>query len=281
MSGHGALERLTRLDVIARIGMIARGLVYVLLGVLVLRAGQHATEGQNGVFAALVGVPSGSLLLGLVAIGLLAYALFRIATAAFDIEHNGTSLIGIIDRIGHLGVAVTYLAFAYTSAEIAIGLRHVDRSYGNRTSRYLAERLLDLPLGPLLLGLVGVGFLVSTVLNIRNALRDSHMRFTSPRAPRYVNHAGRAGMFTQAAIAALIGWSMIRAAWFEDERRAHAFGGALRQISGHVVLYDTMAIGLILFGAFSLMLARYRIVPKIDVVAAAKAEARDVRRKLG
>lgn len=276
-----ALDKLTRLDLIARTGMIARGLVYVLLGVLVLKAGDHAAEGQNGAFAALAAVPSGSLMLGAVAVGLLAYALFRIATAAFDIEHNGTSPVGIADRIGHLGVAATYLFFAYSSAEIAIGLRQVDRSYGNRTSRFLAEELLAVPLGSLLLGLVGTGFLVATVLNIRNALRDSHMRFTSPLAPAYVTYVGRAGMFTQAAIAALIGWSLIRAAWFADERQAHAFGGALGQIHRHTFVYDAIAIGLILFGAFSLLLARYRIVPKLDVIDAAKGRVERVRDRLG
>ncbi|WP_296676278.1 DUF1206 domain-containing protein [Novosphingobium sp.] len=271
MSADDALDRLTRLDVLARVGMAARGLVYVILGLLVLNAGRHSSEGQTGAFAALTSVTGGWILLCMVAAGLFAYGLYRFLTAALDADRNGSSWKGIADRTGHLGVAITYFVFAYLAAEIALGLRRIDHTYANRSSRLLAQQLLELPLGAILLGSVGIGFAVSMVLNIKNAVQGNHMRFASPRAPRYVAHAGRLGMITQAAIAGMIGWSMIRAAWFENSRQAKAMGGALQGIRDQVLLYDGIAIGLILFGLFSLMLARWRIVPKIDVLD----EARD------
>ncbi len=280
MTAEETLHKLTRLDVIARLGMAARGTVYVLLGVLVINAGRHSDEGQTGAFAALAAVTGGWILLSVVVAGLFAYGLYRLFTAVFDVDHNGTTAMGIINRLGHLTIAVTYFVFAYLAAEIALGIRRVDDGDGNRTSRMLAEQLLELPLGPILLGLVGTGFFVSMALNIKNAVKGNHMRFTSPRAPGYVSLAGRLGMFTQAAIAGMIGWSMLRAAWFETSGHANAMGGALKDIRNQVVLYDAIAVGLILFGAFSLMLARWRIVPKIDVVEETKETAHEAKEKL-
>lgn len=277
MTADGALDHLTRLDVIAKTGMAARGIVYLLFGLLMFQAGGHVIEGQIGAFAALAAVPLGQLLLFVIAAGLLAYAVFRLCAALFDVEKNGTSLIGIIDRIGHLGVFVTYLVLAIAATEVAAGLRKVDASYGYRSNRFLAERLLDAPLGSFLLGLVGTGFLVAAALNIKNTLKGSHMRFTRRRSPRWVRIMGQAGMVSQAWIGALIGWSILRAAWFDDETQAKALGAALGALRPHGFTYNALAAGMLAFGAFSLLLAHYRCVPKLDVVDAAKAHARLAR----
>lgn len=280
MTADKAIHELTRLDVIARIGMAARGTVYVIIGYLVFNAGRHAHEGQTGAFAALAEVPLGWILLIVVTAGLFAYAVYRLATALFDTDRNGSDLTGIANRIGHAGVAATYFVFSYLAAEIALGLRNVRREDGNVTSRLLAERLLDLPLGPILLGLVGTGFLVSMALNIKNAIKGNHMKFCAANAPRFVTFTGRLGMFTQAAIAGMIGWSMLRAAWFESSGQALGMGGAIEGIRSQALLYNAIAIGLMLFGVFSLMQARWRIVPKIDVVEEVKDKAEVAKEKI-
>lgn len=280
MTAEKALQEVTRLDVIARIGMAARGIVYVIIGYLVFDAGRHSDEGQTGAFAALAEVPMGWLLLIVVALGLFAYAIYRLATALFDADRNGSDTKGMLQRIGHGGVALSYLFLTYVAAEIALGLRQIGPEAEDGTSRFIAERLLDLPLGPILLGLVGTGFLVSMVLNVKNAIKGNHMRHCAANAPGFVNYAGRFGMFTQAAIAGMIGWSMLRAAWFESGGQAVGMGGAIDGIRSQVVLYNAIAIGLMLFGVFSLMQARWRIVPKIDVVEEAKEKIEEVGEKV-
>lgn len=276
MTADKALQEVTRLDVIARIGMAARGIVYVIIGYLVFDAGSHSDEGQTGAFAALAEVTMGWLLLIVVALGLFAYAVYRLATALFDADRNGSDTKGMLQRIGHVGVALSYLLLTYVAAEIALGLRQIGPEAEDGTSRFVAQRLLDLPLGPMLLGLVGIGFLVSMVLNVKNAIKDNHMRHCAANAPGFVTYAGRLGMFTQAAIAGMIGWSMLRAAWFESSGQAVGMGGAIDGIRSQTVLYHAIAIGLILFGLFSLMQARWRIVPKIDVVDEVRDSLQDV-----
>jgi hypothetical protein len=272
-----ALDHMTRLDVIAKTGMAARGIVYLLFGLLMLQAGSHVIEGQTGAFAALAEVPAGQLVLFVVAAGLLAYAVFRLCAALFDVEKNGTSFIGVIDRIGHFVVFVTYLVLAVSAAEVAAGLRTIDASYGYRSNRFLAERLLETALGPVLLGLVGAGFLVAAGLNIKNTLKGSHMRFTRKRSPRWIRIMGQLGMISQAWVGGLIGWSILRAAWFVDGSQANALGAALGALKPRGFVYNALAIGMLAFGAFSLLLAHYRCVPKLDLIDHAKARARLAR----
>ena len=54
----------------------------------------------------------------------------------------------------------------------------------------------------------------------------------------------------------------------------------MASLQDYSLLYTAVALGLILFGVFSLLLARYRIVPAIDVAQAAKATARKAKAKV-
>jgi hypothetical protein len=128
-----------------------------------------------------------------------------------------------------------------------------------------------------LLGLVGAGFLVAAGLNIKNTLKGSHMRFTRKRSPRWIRIMGQLGMISQAWVGGLIGWSILRAAWFVDGSQATALGAALGALKPRGFVYNALAIGMLAFGAFSLLLAHYRCVPKLDLIDHAKARARLAR----
>ena len=71
----------------------------------------------------------------------------------------------------------------------------------------------------------------------------------------------------------MIGWSILRSAWFEKSTEVKALGGALGVLRQNHAAYLAVALGLILFGVFSLLVARYRVVPKVDVIARAKTKA--------
>src|SRR5215204_6696994 len=65
----------------ARFGYVAKGVVYVVMGVLAVlaavNAGGGSTTDQNGAFQAIEEAPFGQVLLGVVAIGLTGYVLWR------------------------------------------------------------------------------------------------------------------------------------------------------------------------------------------------------------
>ena len=62
----------------------------------------------------------------------------------------------------------------------------------------------------------------------------------------------------------IIGWSLVRSAWFGSSQEVKTLGDAIGTLANSGLLYTLVAVGLVLFGWFSLLLARYRIIPDLD-----------------
>lgn len=269
--GKHELRKLTRLDRIARAGFLARAIVYVLLGWIVLQARQRADEGQNAVFDALRDMPAGWALIIITAIGLFAYGLYRLATALLDLDHKGHSFKGLAKRAGALISGLTHSLLGYTALLFLSDLKKSQPT--DKRSHEAARELLDLPLGSFWVIMVGLYFALLGVSQARRAWTASFMDEIAADAPPITCTLGRLGHFARAIVFAVIAWSFVRSGWLEDEDKAFAIGGALASLRNHSVLYLIVASGLIVFGLFSLILARYRIVPPLDMVQVAKRAA--------
>jgi hypothetical protein len=90
------------------------------------------------------------------------------------------------------------------------------------------------------------------------------MRDISSRAPELIEYLGRIGLFARAIVFAIIGWSLMRSAWFDSSTEVKTLGEAIESLAGQGTLYTLVAAGLLIFGVFSLFLSRYRIVPDLD-----------------
>src|SRR6202035_5473765 len=93
---------------LARAGLTARGVIYVLIGwVAILIAIGHTSHAadQQGALQLLAGKPYGLVSLWLLAIGFAAYALWRLSEAAFGVVGEGN---GAGPRLKSLGRAVVY-----------------------------------------------------------------------------------------------------------------------------------------------------------------------------
>lgn len=260
-----------RLDWIARLGFFARAVVYILLGWIALNTRSKADEGQNAVFEMLRDMPAGTALLVIVAVGLCAYGLFRLFSAFLDLDREGQDWKGIGKRFAQFFSGVAHILLGYTAYTYTSDLQQSQG--GDDRSRQAAQTILDLPLGPVLLGVIGLYFLITAGSQAFKAVKASFMDEIAPDAPHATRILGRIGHAARAVVFAIIGWSLINAAWFEEGHRAHAIGGALTTLRQSDTLYVLVAAGLILFGLFSLILARYRILPRIDVRDAARAAA--------
>src|SRR5215217_4204561 len=110
---------------IARFGYSAKGVVYVVMGVLAVlaavNAGGGSTTDQNGAFQAIEEAPFGQVLLGVVAIGLTGYVLWRSIQAVADPDGEGLDPKGVAKRIGYAGSALIHAFFAFTAANLAAG----------------------------------------------------------------------------------------------------------------------------------------------------------------
>jgi hypothetical protein len=244
---------------LVRLGFAARGIVYLLIGYLALSsAGKNL--GPEGAFDWLREIPLGTPILYLSALGLLGYGLYRLASLLFDVENYGTDASGATHRIGHGASGLAHLVLAWTAFQFAQGSAEAAGSGAEDA----AASLLTFDAGPAVLGLIGIGFLAAAVMQGKQAVTLSFMREISPRAPAYVCHLGRGGYAARAVVFLIIGWSLVQSAWLARSGQVKTLGEAVSSLQDNGALYTLVAIGLMLFGVFSLFLARYRIIPDVS-----------------
>ncbi|MFC4295244.1 DUF1206 domain-containing protein [Novosphingobium tardum] len=266
------MAKISRLDWLAKFGFAARGVLYILLGWIALNTRSRTDEGQGAVFDTLHDMPAGSLILGATLVGLVAYGIYRLACGVFDIDHKGSEPKGLGGRALQVGSGFTHLFLAFTGWKYLQGAKPANNA-GDRTSEQAAQTVLSMPMGSWVLILVGIVFFGAAAEQLRKAWRKSHMKGCSAEAPPFVCTIGQIGLASRAVVFAIVGWSFLRAAWTEDHHAARGLGSALAALRGHDTAYVLAAAGMILFGVFSLLLARYRIVPPVDVVKAGRAKA--------
>ncbi len=123
----------TGLTLLARGGYAARGLVYLIIGVLALLAarGSGRPADSHDSLEALLAQPFGHFLVGLVVVGLIAFAAWRILQAIRDVDDHGSKPRGLVIRAGLLVGGITYGALAFFALGLLIsGLRQSGGSGG-------------------------------------------------------------------------------------------------------------------------------------------------------
>ena len=247
---------------LVRLGYAARGVVYIVLGYLALTTASAAQDGGDAVFDLLRDVPLGTLVLWLMAIGLLAYASFKFISAIGDVQRRGSDPKGLMKRVGDGASGVAHTILAIAACQYATGSSRGSSS-GSQGSQQVAGSILEMPLGELLIGVVGLGFLVGAFMQAKGAVTATFMNHVGRGAPAAVEPIGRIGHAARAVVFAIIGWSLVRSAWLESEAEVKGLGDALMTLRENGTLYTVVAIGLLLFGIFSLVVARYLIVPDV------------------
>ncbi len=245
---------------LVRLGYAARGLTYLLLGYLALGA-RAPDEGNTAVFDMLQEVPGGNVILYLMALGLIAYALFKFASAIADVQNRGRDKKGIVKRIGDAASGVAYSVLAYAALQFAQGDK---QSADSGQTQENVSTIMDWGLGPILIGIVGLGFVAAAIMQGKKAVTADFMKRVSAQAPAAVSPLGRIGSAARAIVFAIIGWSLVQAAWFDSSVQAKGLGEALISLRDSGFVYTLVCIGLMVFGAFSLVVSRYRIIPDLD-----------------
>ena len=261
------VARSKHLERLARAGLVARGVVYGLIGILAIKvafgSGGETTD-QQGALKTIAGQPFGKVLLVLVAIGLAGYALWRLVRAA--IGHGPeTGEDDAKDRISGVVSGIAYGALCFTAVKILIGSS--SSSSSSKTEKATGG-VLDWPLGRYLVivaGLVVLGVAVDQALKgiKQKFLEDSKTEQMSPGVDQAFTAVGVVGHLARAVVFALIGWFVVKAAIDYDPDKAVGLDQALAKLSssalGPVVL-GIVAAGLIAFACYSVLDARYRRV---------------------
>ena len=258
------MERVARLETFARLGYLARGIVYLLLGYFALKSG--GGEGTSTVIERLHDVPLSGLLLALIAIGLVSYGLFRLYSGWMDLNGDGSDPAGLFKRFGQGASAVTHLALAFFAAKTALGIRG-----SGDGAREAAETAFTFPGGALAVGLAGALIVVAGLGNFLEAWKATFRRLLDAKAPGWTCHAGRAGYAARGAVFVMIGWQVIALAAGLDDGRI-GMESAMAELSRREWLFTAIATGLGLFGLFSLIMAAFARIRDENVIERLKAE---------
>ena len=267
------VDKSEKFNWLVRTGYFSRAILYSVLGLIALTSASKIAEGTNGVFIAIQEYPLGTVILWILVIGLTGYALFRCASTFFDIENNGSDAKGWGKRIGHAGSGIGHLALAYSAYKFATAERPGSSGGesgggGGGGAQEVASGVLSMEFGGVVLGLLGVAFFVTAVFQAKKAVTGDFMNRISSRAPDGTRWLGGAGYLARAVVYAVIGWSLFQAGFMSaGSSQVKTLGDAVASLAGEGIIFTLVAIGLLLFGLFSLVLARYRIIPELDADA--------------
>ncbi|MCX4238182.1 DUF1206 domain-containing protein [Streptomyces sp. NPDC020707] len=251
----------------ARAGFTARGVIYLLVGLLALQiafgdSGKQADQG--GALEEVASKPFGEVVLWALGVGVVGMALWRLSEAIFGAA--GPDGNKPKKRLASAGRAVFYGFVAYSVISFAAGAGGSGSSDGK--SRDATAKAMDLPAGRWLVGIAGVVILCAGLWMVVQAARrkyHKHMRLTdmSRKVRQGVDVTGVGGGVARGLVFAVAGGFAVRAAWDYEPDKAKGMDDTLRSFAETPVgpwLLVLIAVGLMLFGLFSFAMARYRKV---------------------
>jgi hypothetical protein len=258
----------------ARAGLAARGVIYLLVGMLALRIafgeGRRQAD-RGGALAALAERPFGAVLLWALGIGLVGMALWRLSEALFgavgpDGRKVKKRLASAARCVFYVFVAYSVLAFAANPGGGSGG--GAGGGSSDRQSRDVTARMLEVPAGQWAVGAAGAAIVVAGAVIGVQALRRSYQRKLKrgelgPWARRLVDVTGVGGGVARGLVFAAAGVFAVRAAVDYQPDEAKGLDDTLRSFAGTPLgpwLLVCVALGLVLFGVFSFALARWRRV---------------------
>ncbi|MGF0540529.1 DUF1206 domain-containing protein [Agrobacterium sp. ES01] len=255
---------------LARAGYGARGVVFILVAGLALFStfGGGRETGTKSALETLTGQPFGRVWLGLIALGLLGFVVWRLAQSIGNADNHADDLKGYIIRAALFGSAVTYVGLAFYAAGHALDLLGSSQS-GSDGKTGLAQWLMSKPFGAWIAGLVGIGFVIGGCVTAYKGLSRKFRKYiqlpggdASPLSLICIY-----GLASRGLVFAIVGVFFCYAAFTVDPDQAGSMSDALawvRQLPFGAILYFIVALGLAAFGGYGLIEARYRSVDMPD-----------------
>jgi hypothetical protein len=256
---------------LGRFGYATKGIVYAIVGVLAAQAAFGTggrTTGSSGALQEIVSQPFGRWLLGIVAVGLVGYALWRLVQAAMDTERKGSDPKGIGARLSYAVSGVIYGGLAWTAVQIVMGTGGGGSGGGGggSSTQHWTAQLMAQPFGRWLVALVGIGVIGFGLYQIYKGIAGKFRKklslpSMSDKEEKAAVTAGRVGLPARGIVVGMIGAFLLQAAWQAQPSEAKGLGSSLQELVQQPFgpwLLGIVAIGLIAYGVFMGFMARYR-----------------------
>ena len=253
------------LEVLARVGLVAYGVVHFLIGWLALQiawglSGRESAD-TSGAMKTLADQPFGQVLLWLVAVGLAALALWQ-ASAVIWGYRNLEGAERVRKQVTSGAKAVFYAALGVSAASVALGLGSWDsQSQQQTTSGVLAwpaGRVIVVVTGLLIIGVGVAGMVKGVTKSFSEEIDTSSM---SPVAQKCVARLGQVGYIAKGVALGVVGGLLSYAALTFERLKAQGLDSALHTILAQPFgrfLLIAVALGFMAFGLFAMLQSRYR-----------------------
>ncbi len=255
---------------LARIGYVAKGLVFLAIGLLSLLAlfgfAEGRVTGSGGAIHVLGRQAPGRVGFGLLVGGLAAHIFWRVYQALVDPDGKGRSPLALIKRTGFLISAGFYTSMMLVALGALTGMAGSGSGWRNA-----GENMVGHSAGRVLLGVIGVGLIATAGYQLYRAWSQPYRkRWTTAMGIGYL-HLPAAwlsayGIAIRGGLFFLLGWQLMRAGWFASSDEIIDVATALWLISreswGDLGL-GVIATGLICYGVYCLFNAAFRTIDPV------------------
>jgi hypothetical protein len=253
------------LEVLARVGLVAYGVVHFLVGWLALQIAWGLARSESadtsGAMKTLADQPFGQVLLWLVAVGLAALALWQ-ASAVIWGYRNLDGAERVRKQITSSAKAVIFAALGYSAGAAALGAG----SSSAQSQQQATSGVLGWPGGRVIVivvGLVIIGVGVAAIVKgVRKSFAEEIDTSTlSPTLQTAVARLGQMGYIAKGLALGVVGGLLSYATLTFDPQKAQGLDGAMQTILAQPFgrfLLTAVALGFAAFGLFAILQSRYR-----------------------
>ena len=253
---------------VMRAGYAGRGFVYAAVAGLSLwaiwRGGQ--AQGTQTALATLERSGWGKAVLAAIAVGLVAYAAWRVIDAWYDLEDHGTDGKGLIARAGMIVTGLIHLALGVAAVTILFSAGGGGGG-GESSVAKAAGKVMSWPAGRWIVGAAGLATIGAAIYYAAKAYRASYREHLyANEATRRLNGVLRIGVAAQAVIVGVVGGFLVVAALQSDASEAGGVAEVFDWLGAQPfgrVLVIALCLGLLAFAFFLFVNAAYRIIPKL------------------
>ena len=258
----GKAENSDALENVIRGGLVAYGVIHILIGWLAVQiafGAQSKDASGSGALEYLAKQPLGGVLIWVVAIGMVALVIWRLLEAlhAFRTEDGSDRVKGMGSQ---LFKGVLYATLALSALQVALG----QSSGGGGTDSMTAD-LMSVTGGQFLVGAVGVGVLAYGVYYIYQGWSEKFLEKLDGRPQnadvgKAYRWLGKAGFIGKGISICVIGGLFVYAAATHDAQKSAGLDQALQEIVQQPfgqILLTLVAVGIACYGLFAFARARH------------------------